>query len=834
MGHLTPRFIAAGMSALAVAACLALTPSIPAVAGAPARSPKPEQVGARDSSPDKGAPRSAYHAPLSVAAARPELVPEKNAKSDRSASPQAPVAQTCTVDDFANRSGSALVAFVKGSATSGCLYGLFNLSQTDGRRAFTDASMTTVSNALGSTSASYPGDNSTQVEQLLLYLRAGYYVQYKYMSSFPAFSAATHEATRAGLDVLVNSARFLDVDDENGSIGHEALYLTENADLQAKFLNAYKRVLDGYNSSTWTSYNMLNFANGVMNPILSAYWNADFTATLTADPSLLDTLYNFAIRHFDLLPGDNYYLPANAGGLMTHAVTIPALKSKVQPLTRDLLSRSALGTSTAPLWIDVAGEIDQNDKANCSYYNACDFLTKMKAASQSRSYSCDSTHRIVAQAMTNSEFTETCTSILNQDAYFHTLVRDNGPIPGDYKGSIELDIFATRRDYHVYSQWIYGNSTDNGGEFLDGDPTDPNNQPRFITFQELNQSDGPWAANIRNLNHEYTHYLDSRYDMKGGFTQETSYPNIWWIEGVAEYVSYGYRGVIDRNMISEAATHRYSLSTLWQSTYDNADTTRTYPWGHLAVRYMFERHRSDIDHLLGRYRAGDYQGAYNYVNSTIGNRYDSDFDSWLTACANGACASTSTQAKFSTSVNGLTVTLTDQSTASAGATITGRSWSFGDGTTSTASNPTKTYSAAGTYTISLTVTDSKGKTASTSQPVTVSGGGGGSLPTCSGATYVMGQNCQRSGISGAQGNSTALTVYVPAGVTLAITTFGGSGNADVYYNPSTWATRDNYTAVSRASGNSERLSISNATAGWRYITLYGSSAFSGLTIQTRF
>ncbi|MYV93639.1 PKD domain-containing protein, partial [Streptomyces sp. SID1034] len=182
-------------------------------------------------------------------------------------------------------------------------------------------------------------------------------------------------------------------------------------------------------------------------------------------------------------------------------------------------------------------------------------------------------------------------------------------------------------------------------------------------------------------------------------------------------------------------------------------------------------------------------------------------------------------------VSGLTVGLTDRSTDT-GATITARSWNFGDGTTSTAANPSKTYQAAGTYTIALTVRDSKGLTATTSQSVAVTG----APPNCTDPdTRVLGQNCSRSALSAAAGGLDYFYLYLPAGkVTLKITSTGGTGNADLYYNPSTWATTTAYTARSAKSGNAESITVTNSAAGYRYISLYGQSAFSGVTLTTAY
>lgn len=474
---------------------------------------------------------------------------------------------------------------------------------------------------------------------------------------------------------------------------------------------------------------------------------------------------------------------------------------------------------------------DTYDKAQCSYYGTCDFVGRLTAAALPITYRCDAAHTFRAQSLTSAALTAACTSLQGQDAYFHGIVKDSGPVADDHNTNIEIVTFASPKDYRTYSGWIFGNSTDNGGEYLEGDPADPANQARFLSYVK-SVGDG-FPGDIWNLNHEYTHYLDGRYDMAGDFEAGEAVPDIWWIEGFAEYVSYSYRGLPDTEAVADAAQHTYALSTLWESTYANSDLTRTYPWGYLATRYMIEKHPADVQNMLAKFRAGDYAGGYAVYHTGIGTRYDADFTTWLDACAAGACGSTGNgpTAAFDATVSGLTVNLTDRSTDT-GSTITARSWNFGDGTTSTTTNPSKTYTAPGTYTISLTVTDAKGLTSTGTKSVTLNG----NQPTCTNAdSRVLDRNCSRSGRSAKAGDLDYLYLYMPAGtVTLRITTAGGTGNADLYYNPTTWAGPSAYTARSTNTGNAESITVTNTTAGYRYVSLYAQTAFSGVTVTTAY
>ncbi|MDI2129869.1 M9 family metallopeptidase [Yinghuangia seranimata] len=753
MPRLFSRSLAVAVVAFAAVTGVTALPSVAAPAtdrAAPAAVSAPSHDKQPDGLPATGSDRASERR-TPVKDVRPQNSPPKPATAAAPRIAAAPAAQSCTTADFASRSGAALVAFVKASDTSNCLYNLFSLGSADGRNVFSEAHMVTVADAIRSTAATYPGNDSTGLLQLLLFGRAGFFVQSRSSDPMPDWSATVVASVSSALDAVVASPHFLDVNDENGQIGHETMWFTEYK-LAHRYVGAFARVLRAYNSAWEASWNMRDFTNSVFNALYYADNDPGWAAALAADPSLADALHDFAVAHIGLASGDLFFLPGNAALELGRLVQYPGVQAKVRPLVRDLVGRSSIPGPTAAVWVGAAAMTDTHDKANCSYYNTCDFQTKLKAASQSVTYDCDATHKVVSQKMTAAENAAVCSSVLNQDAYFHALVKDNGALPNEYKGRIELDIFGTRNEYKIYSSWLYGNGTDNGGEFLDGTITDPNNQPRFVSFQELNQADGPWAGDVRNLNHEYTHWLDSRYDMKGDFNLQMTVPDIWWVEGVAEYVSYGYRKVTDESMITEAGKHTYNLSTLWETTYENTNTTRTYPWGNLAVRYMFERHPSDITAILAKFRAGDYKGAYAYYSNGIGNRYDADFNTWLDACAAGACRASTT--------------------------------------------PT--------------------------------------LPTCEGSSYIMGQNCQRTGLSGAQGNLNYLTVYVPAGATLTVTLSGGTGDADLYYNPDRWATNTDYTVTAQRNGNIDQITVPNATAGWRYVSLYGYAAYSGVTVTTQF
>ncbi|GHE27093.1 protease [Kitasatospora indigofera] len=740
-------------------------------------------------------------------------------------------AAACNTSDFTTRTGSALVQQVK-SATLDCVNTLFNLTGNDAYAAFREAQMTTVANALRDVSASYPGDNSTSAGQLVLFLRAGYYVHWYNASTVGTYGSTLQTAIRGGLDAFFAAPHSRDVTDANGETLSEAVTLIDSAEENARYLSVVKRLLSGYTSAYNSSWYMLNAVNNTYTVLWRGHQSPAFVSAVQADPSVTDTLYAFASTNNALLGGDQGYLVSNAGRELGRFLQYASLQPKVRPLVKGLLGQSSITGRTAALWVGLAEMTDSYDKANCAYYDTCDLANRLRAAVLTVNYTCSPSIRIVAQQMAAAELASSCTSLKNQDAYFHSVVRDNGAVAGDTNTTIEVVVFDSSSDYQTYAGTIFGISTDNGGMYLEGDPAAAGNQPRFIAYE------AEWvrpAFQIWNLNHEYTHYLDGRFDMYGDFEAGVTTPTIWWVEGFAEYISYSYRNVSYDAAIAQAAKHTYALSTLFGTTYENADQTRIYNWGYLAVRYMLQSHRADIDAVLAKYRGGDWAGARSYLTGTVGTRYDADFNSWLTACAAGTCgggtnppANQAPTAGFTAVTNDLTAAFTDTSTDADG-TIAARSWNFGDGTTSTTANPAKTYTAAGSYTVTLTVTDDKGATATATKAVTVT-----AVPECTAAdTRQLGQNCRRSNLSATTGNYSYLYLYVPAGTQqLTITAAGGTGNADLYYNANGWATTGSWTAKSTSTGNTESLTISNPPAGPVYISLYAQQGFTGATVKT--
>ncbi|MFG3257475.1 collagenase [Streptomyces sp. NPDC048172] len=631
--------LGAGYALIAPAAEAKPTPGkAPAKAPAPKSVPAPGQATpdalaaslapgspAKDASPERAATLIRPHVANTGATAR---------RLARSATGKAQAG--CNVGDFASKTGPALIDQIKASETA-CVNTLFSVTGADARALFQESQMVTVANAYRDTAADYQGDNSSSITQLVLYLRAGYYVQYGDPDGVGEYGQALKTAIQGGLDAFFHSSHAYDVTEANGQTLSESVILIDSAMENARYLDVVKKLLSGYDSSYDKFYWMVNAVNSSYTVLFRGNWLPEFVDAVAADKSVLTLLRDFAVEHKDLIGTDKQFLTTNAGRELGRLVQHDKLREAVRPLAKELLDATALNDpATAALWVGVAEMMDFYDKENCDFFGTCDLQKRVREAVLPVKHTCGETLEIVAQKLNDEQLAESCKSMLGQDAFFHGVAKDTGPVKDDKNTKLEVVAFDSSLDYQTYAGVIFGIDTNNGGMYLEGDPAKEGNLPRFIAYR------AEWSDKfeIWNLNHEYTHYLDGRFNMYGDFEENMKTPTVMWVEGFAEYINYGYRDIPNEKAIEEAGKNTYALSTLFDTTYQNTNTTRTYQWGYLAVRYLIQYHPDDVSALLGHYRNGDWEAARTLLTSTIGNRYDADFAAWLSKCSAGDCGGT--------------------------------------------------------------------------------------------------------------------------------------------------------------------------------------------------
>ncbi|CAD5934601.1 exported protein of unknown function [Streptomyces sp. KY75] len=335
----------------------------PVAATAPAAAadaPEPDHVRASALPVDERGP-----APASDAARKRDY--DEPAEGPGSAAPAA----ACDPADFTSRTGSALVQQIKASDTA-CVNTLFGLTGENARLAFREAQMVTVASALRDASAAYPGNGSTGVPQLVLYLRAGYYVQWYNEPAVGPYGPVLTTAIGSGLDAFFASPRSRDVTDANGEALSEAVILIDSSQENARYLPVVNRLLTGYDTSYNALWNMRAAVNNTFTVLFRGHQLPAFVAAVTADRSTADTVHSFASRNLALLGTDHAFLVTNAGRELARFLSYEALRAGVRPQVKSLLDRTSITGVTAPLWVGLAESANYYDTGNCAYFATCD------------------------------------------------------------------------------------------------------------------------------------------------------------------------------------------------------------------------------------------------------------------------------------------------------------------------------------------------------------------------------------------------------------------------------------------------------------------------------
>lgn len=530
---------------------------------------------------------------------------------------------------LAGLQGSALADYIANLPAFDCHYGLFSLSGTRAASVFSAANVTAVAQRFAQEAAGYDATNIRLVN-LTLYLRAGYYVASG--GNGPTPPAAVRDVTRGAIGGLLDNGRLMRANTPGYTTAGEVMTLLTNQNDELYYMPRMRSLVMRFTNTpanpgavqALSERTVAAGFTGALTVMYYVHWRDGAAAALQNDPSTTQALYGFVRGNRAALLGTaNDYQLGDALREALRYGQYPALLPTVSQEIRDTLANSRPGDNSVSLWAAAAEAVSYYDNANCASYGTCNYKTTLADAVLKFSQSCSATLRVRAQSLSAAQFSDTCSQLATEEAYAHTMLKTRRlPVANDNNTALEVVVFDDYANYQKYASLIYGISTDNGGMYLEGNPADAANQARFVAYKAT------WLPEFQiwNLKHEYIHYIDGRFDMAGDFTQGTSKPTVWWIEGIAEYLSLGNN---NQAAIDAARSAQYRLSDIFGNTYDMADyVSRAYRWGYMATRFMIERHRSDVDANLALFRQGDYAG-YQARMQAIGTRYDAEFANWV-------------------------------------------------------------------------------------------------------------------------------------------------------------------------------------------------------------
>ena len=655
---------------------------------------------------------------------------------------------------------------------------IYNISGADATQIYSEANMLAIANAINTRAPSYNGEDTTGLESLFYFFRGAFYVQYSHPEDISEYGPAVKETIKTALRTFFNNSSAWIASEANGSVLKEALITVDSSGLGAEFNDITIRVLNTYNANWESSFNMNAAANSIFTTIFRAQWDEEMRTLYATDHTILTALNNFQSTKRHLIGSSADYVLANATRELSRLYHIPEMTAKVKVLVKGMLDTTSKNDETKAIWIGVASMADYYDRADCGYYDICGFAFTLEQETLTFNYKCSDSLKIRAQHMYNDQAAWICQVLGNQETNFHTILGSGyQPVADDNNEALELVIFDSSNDYKTYAGQFFGIDTNNGGMYLEGAPINEKNQARFIAYE------AEWMKpdfHVWNLQHEYVHYLDGRFDLYGGFQLGMTVNTVWWSEGLGEYISQG-----DGNeyAISIGKSQDVALSEIFKNDY-NSGQTRIYRWGYLAVRFMFENHRSDVEQILSLTRTGQYPEYQTFMNN-IGTSYDAEFNEWL---VNGVVLGDS---------NIVEIGPNDTDSTASG---TAGNWAGEPVTISTDFSPCVVNNPANAH-------DKENNYVTTNQVVECINSTNGY------ASFVI------------KNEGSLATRF-------EITTSGGWGNADILFRADNWPSAQENEGYANGDGNFDSVIVElNPSKYWHYITLDGEFGGVKLTIR---
>lgn len=383
-------------------------------------------------------------------------------------------------------------------------------------------------------------------------------------------------------------------------------------------------ILDSFSADKSDSYCYRKAINNIFVAMAGHSQTKAFYDVIESDSSYIHRLSSFITNNEWAIGTDSEQLLGNAARELARLVkTEDAETKKVVVDTLDsLLKRYPLSGKSDRIWVGIAEMVDAYASDYLEQLGLSNSKSVLKQRIMTFSYDCRGPARILAQEMTEAQAITSCETLnLKEDDFHQTVNTGYQPVADDHSDSVDVIVFKTKSDYSTYSSFLFDNTTNNGGQFLERDPSKQGNVPRFVAYQNGWDDD----FSILNLEHEYVHYLDGRFNQYGDFHDTMREGSIvWWLEGFAEYMYYkeGYNAAL---VLGKEKTH--TLADVFSTNYSDG-LNRVYRWGYLAVRFMIEKHPEDVTELLGYSRTGQYKEWVKLLER-LGPAYNTEFHSWL-------------------------------------------------------------------------------------------------------------------------------------------------------------------------------------------------------------
>ena len=527
----------------------------------------------------------------------------------------------CDVSDLQLASDLALSV---STADYSCYGSWFSASENSLNNIYSEASLSRIQATLNLEIAGYRGEEeqARKLENLGEFVRAAYYVRYNAQAQ--DFSEALSQRFAQSTIAFLANPTALDQGREQVGALKSLTLMVDNVKQLPLTMDAQLAALRHFNQETAQDSQWVDGLNNLFRAMAGHAARDDFYDYMASHTQHIDTLTAFARDNTWALDTDAGFLVYNAVRETGRLLASPnkETKDKALRVMQQVMAQNPLGSEHDKLWLAAVEMMSYFAPKGLNGLDLEQAKRDLAMRVLPNRHECQGPAIIRSQDLTQAQAMEACNVLADKEADFHQVANTGQqPVADDNNSRVEVAVFGSKGSYIDYSSFLFGNTTDNGGQYLEGNPAEVGNVARFVAYRYANGDD----LSILNLEHEYTHYLDARFNQYGSFNDNLAHGYVvWWLEGFAEYMHYkqGYDaaiGLIDSGEMS--------LSDVFTTTYSH-DSNRIYRWSYLAVRFMLEEHPQDVQSLLALSRSGQFSEWAQQIK-VLGQQYNGEFERWL-------------------------------------------------------------------------------------------------------------------------------------------------------------------------------------------------------------
>lgn len=200
-------------------------------------------------------------------------------------------------------------------------------------------------------------------------------------------------------------------------------------------------------------------------------------------------------------------------------------------------------------------------------------------------------------------------------------------VKDDNSRPLEIFISTDKENYERYGYYPFRIKTNNGGMYMEGNPADPDNQPRIYLYCN--------EGKTLNFVHEMIHYLDGKYNVYGnGNAQINSEYLTWWSEGLATYLDKEDDASSIKDLLTSYSPQQLpSLKKIMFVDEFSANGNSDRIYGFPVLVHTFLNSSEELKHERDKFvlalRQPDNGTRFPELVRAFWNDYDQKFSAWI-------------------------------------------------------------------------------------------------------------------------------------------------------------------------------------------------------------